>query len=65
MLAFNPLTVAHIACVALIVVCTTILGATGGISSSDATNIFVACLGSLSGHAVGYAAGRDVERKHG
>ena len=52
------LTQAHVVAVCLIVICATLLGATHAMGSSDITNIYVAALGSLSGHAVGYAAGQ-------
>lgn len=52
------LTQAHIAVVAIVVVCTTILGYVHSLESGDITNVYIACLGSLTGHAIGYAAGQ-------
>jgi hypothetical protein len=51
------LTQAHVAVVALIVVCATLLGALHTIQGDAVTNIYIACLGSMGGHAIGYAAG--------
>lgn len=55
----NSLTIIHGAIVGLIVVCATVLGVSHAISGGDVTNIYVGCLGSLSGHAVGFAAGKE------
>lgn len=56
------LTRGHVILIGLVVVCTTVMGATHAIASGDITNIYIACLGSLSGHAVGFAAGQQSER---
>jgi hypothetical protein len=50
------ITQAHIVVIGLIVLSTTILGVTHAIATGDITNIYIGCLGSLSGHAIGMAA---------
>lgn len=53
------LTLGHILVACLIVICTTILAASGHMSSDNTQTLFVATLTSLFGHGVGYAAGRE------
>ena len=57
------LTQTHCTVVALLVICVTLLGVAHTLDSEDITNVYIACLGSLSGHAVGYAAAK-IEEKH-
>lgn len=51
------LTYAHAIVVVAVLVSVTILGAQHVVSGESITNVYIACLGSISGHAVGYAAG--------
>ena len=53
------ITQAHIVVIALIVISTTILGVSHAIQSGDVTNVYIGCLGSLSGHAIGVAAQKE------
>lgn len=57
------ITQAHIIVIGLIIISTTILGVTHTIASGDVTNIYIGCLGSLSGHAVGMAAQVQSDRR--
>lgn len=53
------LTHTHCIVVALVIICATLLGVSHTLQSGDITNIYIACLGSLSGHAIGYAAAKS------
>lgn len=55
----NMLTLGHLLVVGLIVLCTTLMGIEHALTGSEVKDIIIACLGSLSGHAVGYAAGKS------
>jgi len=55
------ITAAHIVVIGLIVISTTILGVSHAIASGDLTNVYIGCLGSLSGHAIGVAAQKERE----
>lgn len=50
------LTVLHGAVVLAVILATTVLGLGHVLAGPDIQTIFVACIGSLAGHAVGYAA---------
>lgn len=59
------LTQAHVAVVALTVICTTALGLAHVLEHSDLQTIYLACLSSLTGHAIGHAAGEAHARGSG
>lgn len=50
------ITQAHIIVIGLIIISVTVLGLSHTIQSGDITNVYIGCLGSLSGHAIGMAA---------
>jgi hypothetical protein len=56
------LTYAHALVVIVVLLSVTVLGVEHVIRGESITNVYIACLGSLSGHAVGYAAGKESER---
>lgn len=57
------LTWAHIVVVVTVLICTVTMGADHVIRGEQVSNILIACIASLSGHAVGYAASVQAENK--
>ena len=53
------LTYAHAIIVVAVLVSATTLGLNHLITGESITNVYIACLGSISGHAVGFAAAKN------
>lgn len=50
------ITTMHLVVVVVVIISATIIGAKHMLTSQDLTTVYIGCLSSLTGHAVGYAA---------